>query len=159
VTFHDQIHIVPRPPWPRADYEVSKGGDSGSVWVNEDNNKAIGLHFAGETDPSPTSEFALANRIDRVAELLSFSFTPLFRPPPVIDDRLREIIRRALCRHFPWLCGAWPTFHPGREKFQQGHSEAAPLANGETQPPPGTMPSVNIDSLIEEIMDEIHRSS
>jgi hypothetical protein len=159
VTFHDQIHFVPRPPWPQADYEVSKGGDSGSVWVNEDTNKAVGLHFAGETDPSPTAEFALANRIDRVAELLNISFTPLFRPPPVIDDRLREIIRRALCRNFPWLCGAWRPSQPRREELYPGYVEAAPPPNGESQPPPGPMPSVNIDSLINEIMDEIRRSS
>jgi endonuclease G len=84
-TFHDQIHIVPRPPWPAVDYEVSRGGDSGSVWINEATGRAVGLHFGGETDPAPTSENALANPMQKVAAAtgLNFSFTPLFclRPP------------------------------------------------------------------------------
>jgi len=87
-TFHDQIHIVPRPPWPAVDYEVSRGGDSGSVWINEATGRAVGLHFAGETDPAPTSENALANPMHKVAAArgLNFSFTPRFfcpRPPKV----------------------------------------------------------------------------
>ena len=85
-TFHDQIHIVPRPPWPTVDYEVSRGGDSGSVWINEATGNAVGLHFGGETDPAPTSENALANPMHKVAAAtgLNFSFTPVFclRPPP-----------------------------------------------------------------------------
>ncbi len=79
-TFHDQIHIVPRPPWPAVDYEVSRGGDSGSVWINEATGRAVGLHFAGETDPAPTSEHGIANRMSKVAAAtgLNFSLTPLF---------------------------------------------------------------------------------
>jgi hypothetical protein len=79
-TFNNQIHIVPRPPWPAVDYEVSRGGDSGSVWINEATGRAVGLHFAGETDPAPASENALANPMNRVAAAtgLNFSFTPLF---------------------------------------------------------------------------------
>ncbi|MDQ4082045.1 MAG: S1 family peptidase [Actinomycetota bacterium] len=88
-TFHNQIHIVPRPPWPGTDYEVSRGGDSGSVWINEATGKAVGLHYGGEVDPAPTSEMALANPMTRVAARtgLNFSVTPLFfcgvlKPPP-----------------------------------------------------------------------------
>ena len=79
-TFNNQIHIVPRPPWPAIDYEVSRGGDSGSVWINDATGRAVGLHFAGETDPTPASENALANPMNRVAAAtgLNFSFTPLF---------------------------------------------------------------------------------
>lgn len=76
--FHNQLHIVPRPPWPAIDYEVSKGGDSGSVWIVESSNKAVGLHFAGETNPSPSAEHAIANRMVKVAELLKFQFKPVF---------------------------------------------------------------------------------
>ncbi len=79
--FKDQIHIVPRPPWPSIDYEVSKGGDSGSVWINEATGKAVGLHFAGETDPSPSAEHAIANQMVDVARELNFSFLPLFCKP------------------------------------------------------------------------------
>jgi hypothetical protein len=40
-TFHNQIVIE--------DDEVSRRGDSGSVWI-DDSNRVIGLHFAGSTD-------------------------------------------------------------------------------------------------------------
>lgn len=82
-TFHGQIHIVPRPPWPAVDYETSKGGDSGSAWIDVATNKAVGLHYGGETNPAPTSEMALANPMYKVAASsgLSFSFNPLFRLP------------------------------------------------------------------------------
>jgi hypothetical protein len=83
-TFFNQIHIVPRAPWPAVDYEVSRGGDSGSVWINEATGRAVGLHFAGETDPAPASENALANPMTTVAAAtgLNFSFTPIFCPRP-----------------------------------------------------------------------------
>lgn len=105
-SFRNQIHIVPRPPWPKEDYEVSKGGDSGSVWINEDTGMAVGLHFAGETDPSPTAEHAVANRMVDVARALNFSFTPLFCRTPTNggdvgrprrdNNRLRAILRAFL---------------------------------------------------------------
>lgn len=79
--FHGQIHIVPRPPWPSIDYETSKGGDSGSVWIDEATGKAVGLHYGGELTPAPASEMALANPMYKVAASsgLNFSFSPLFR--------------------------------------------------------------------------------
>lgn len=118
-TFQDQIHIVPRPPWPSVDYEVSRGGDSGSVWIDEDSGKAVGLHFAGENDPAPTSENAIANQMEHVAADLNFSFTPVFCGirPPLDNDRLRRLLRAILCRRYPWLCeprpGPFPTPFPG----------------------------------------------
>lgn len=77
--FTDQLHIVPRPPWPHPDheYEVSDAGDSGAVWIDEATGMAVGLNFAGERDPHPRSEHALANPMPRVATELDFSFTPL----------------------------------------------------------------------------------
>ncbi len=109
VAFSNQIRIVPRPPWPSVNYEVSMGGDSGSVWLRESNNRAIGLHFAGETDPAPASENAIANPIGPVVSELNFSFTPVLCPykprPPIID----------ICRRYPWICRGlirWP-YYPG----------------------------------------------
>ena len=141
--FRDQIHIVPRPPWPAVDYEVSMGGDSGSVWINEATSNAVGLHFAGENNPSPTAENAIANRMVEVAELLKFSFTPLFCRPRVkpVDPRLRwrDHFRRVLCRRYPWLCSPRSPFPP--------------------QPPTGgealgayPMPSGDIETLLDEMM-------
>jgi endonuclease G len=98
VAFSNQIRIVPRPPWPAVDYEVSMGGDSGSVWLRESNNRAIGLHFAGETDPLPSSENAICSPIGPIATELNFSFTPVLCPVapvrPVFD----------ICRRYPWIC-------------------------------------------------------
>jgi hypothetical protein len=97
-TFHDQIHIVPRPPWPSVDYEVSRGGDSGSVWINEATGNAVGLHFGGETDPAPTSENALANPMHKVAAAtgLNFSFTPLFCPRVPVKSFLSDLPPKSL---------------------------------------------------------------
>ena len=101
VALSNQIHIVPRPPWPSVDYEVSKGGDSGSVWMNQSNNRAIGLHFAGETDPSPTAENAICSPMGPIATELNFSFLPVLCRPPLFD----------ICDRYPWICEGvfrWP---------------------------------------------------
>lgn len=74
------------------------GGDSGSVWLRESNNRAIGLHFAGETDPMPASENAICSPIGPIASELKFSFSPVLCPvlpvPPIYD----------ICRRYPWIC-------------------------------------------------------
>lgn len=101
VAFSNQIHIVPRPPWPTVDYEVSQGGDSGSVWLNQSNNRAIGLHFAGETSPSPTAENAICSPMGPIASELNFSFLPVLCRPPLFD----------ICDRYPWICEGvfrWP---------------------------------------------------
>jgi len=114
VAFRDMMHIVPRPPWPSVDYEVSAGGDSGSVWINEGTGKAIGLHFAGETDASPTAENAIACPIIPVADALDFSFLPVVAPtpptqpppPPPPARPPRDTLRDIICRILPFLCGS-----------------------------------------------------
>ena len=47
--------------------EVSAGGDSGSLWLEEGSNCAVGLHFAGQNQP----ERALAMEIRYVLEALN----------------------------------------------------------------------------------------
>ena len=64
------FHIVPRPG--AGDVEISRGGDSGAVWVDAESGKAVGLHFAGESANLP--EHALANEIISVAESLNVRF-------------------------------------------------------------------------------------
>jgi hypothetical protein len=96
VTLTDQVHLVPRPPWPSVDAELSMGGDSGSVWLEEATSRAVGLHFAGEVDPAPSSEHAICTPIERVMTEFEISFLPvLCRPRPPLAD---------LCRRFPRLC-------------------------------------------------------
>jgi endonuclease G len=57
-------------PLPGGRYpEISIGGDSGSVWVDEESGKAVGLHFAGEIGDTP--EHALAHNIGPVLDALN----------------------------------------------------------------------------------------
>jgi hypothetical protein len=107
VAFSNQIRIVPRPPWPAVDYEVSQGGDSGSVWLNEANNRAIGLHFAGETQPAPASENAICNPIGPIATELDFSFLPVLCRRPVAP--VLPVV--PFCERYPVICEQllrWP---------------------------------------------------
>ncbi len=107
VRFSDQIRIVPHPPWPQVDVEISRGGDSGSVWMNESTNKAIGLHFAGETDPAPSNENAICNPIGPVMAELGFSFLPVLcapQPPVATPPIAVDPWIRFLCMRFPFLC-------------------------------------------------------
>jgi hypothetical protein len=76
------FRIVPR-PGSRIE-EISIGGDSGSVWVDETSGKAVGLHFAGEIGNSP--EHALAHDIGIVTQALGVHFpgqeSPADQDPP-----------------------------------------------------------------------------
>lgn len=60
------FRIVPREAGNPENLEISAGGDSGAVWVSEKSGSAVGLHFAGETNPAPGAEHALACYITRV---------------------------------------------------------------------------------------------
>jgi endonuclease G len=64
------FHIVPRPG--AGDVEISRGGDSGAVWVDQASGKAVGLHFAGESANLP--EHALAGEIILITEALNVRF-------------------------------------------------------------------------------------
>lgn len=52
--------------------ELSGPGDSGSLWYNPATKDAIGLHFAGETNPAPGEEHAIACNMTAVARRLQF---------------------------------------------------------------------------------------
>lgn len=77
-TLQNVVRIVPIPGTPSG--EISEGGDSGSVWVDEATGKAVGLHFAGEVGDAP--EHALANEIVPVLELLKVRLQPEAAAPP-----------------------------------------------------------------------------
>ena len=71
------FEILPDPLYPASDGEISKGGDSGSVWMiaeGKNANVPVGLHFAGEIDPDPGAEHALACNIHSVMEKLDVTF-------------------------------------------------------------------------------------
>lgn len=119
---NNQFHIVPRPPWPSVNDEISSGGDSGSVWIEEATRLAVGLHFAGETGAAVADEFALANPIQAVATALNFSFLPVlcFREPrPFLD----------ICRRYPALC-----------KFVRFPQFPVPIPDPRPWPPVGPIP-------------------
>lgn len=166
-TFHDQIHIVPRPPWPSVDYEVSLGGDSGSVWIDESSMKAVGLHFAGETNPAPSAENAIANRMEAVAAGLKFSFLPLIclDPRPPLRRIPRDRLRKILCSRFPWLCALRPWAAPmgpfPRPGPWMGRIEPAIFGLDAYSGAPagswgGASPTAGGESLVDEIVDAIY---
>ncbi len=112
VMFNNQIRIVPRAPWPGVDYEVSRGGDSGSVWLNEANRRAIGLHFAGETDPAPSAENAICSPMAPIATEFNFSFSPVLRPVFNICDRYPQICELLRTWRFRLPDPIWPKLPP-----------------------------------------------
>jgi endonuclease G, mitochondrial len=77
------FEIAPNPAKLPAEGEVSDIGDSGSVWLVDtngpDKDVVLGLLFAGETDPNPAEEHAIACNIHSVMQKLQISFK---RPSP-----------------------------------------------------------------------------
>ena len=69
----DGFIIVPQDPQNPTDEEISQGGDSGSAWLIDGTDTMVGLHFAGETDPRPSEEHAIACFATRVFSRLSIS--------------------------------------------------------------------------------------
>jgi hypothetical protein len=57
-------------PIPGQFQELSLGGDSGSIWLEQISHAAVGLHFAGETVADPDKERAVAKIISRAASAL-----------------------------------------------------------------------------------------
>jgi len=153
-TLDDQIRIVPRPPWPAEEDEISSGGDSGSVWINEGTRRAVGLHFAGETSPAPSDEHAIANKMSVVADGLNFSVLPLFRP----NDNFRfnrDLLRELICRRFPSLCDRQFTISPslpaGEHRQEQVLKDPATCNCGQSYQQPAVSPD-EVDMLVDEIM-------
>ena len=69
------VYIIPNPDKPCE--EISQGGDSGALWVtDEENFKAVALHRAGEPDKrgSTAADVAYAIPIERVLRMLNIRF-------------------------------------------------------------------------------------
>ena len=77
------VRVVPRPG--AGNVEISMGGDSGSIWVDEASGKGVGLHFAGEVGNAP--EHALSIELQPVLDWLNV-LMPAQRPsePDPIPD-------------------------------------------------------------------------
>jgi hypothetical protein len=64
----NEFTVVPIPgQW----QELSMGGDSGSIWLEEVSHAGVGLHYGGETSTKPEDERAWAKHITRVANTLN----------------------------------------------------------------------------------------
>jgi endonuclease G, mitochondrial len=84
---------------PPSNGEISMGGDSGSLWLIDtadvDKDVAVGLHFAGEMNPNPAAEHAVACAIHSVLQKLQVSFrNPLAEPEAASRRTARPSQRR-----------------------------------------------------------------
>ncbi len=79
VQFRRQILMGPDPTAPAPGEEISMGGDSGSLWLERDTNKAVALHFAGETSNDPR-EYAVGNPMQAVLTRFNLRFETAYRP-------------------------------------------------------------------------------
>ncbi|MEM7351001.1 MAG: hypothetical protein AAF657_09365 [Acidobacteriota bacterium] len=113
-----ELTVVPLPgEW----QELSLGGDSGSVWLEEESHAAVGLHWGGESSEAPEDERAFAKRIDQVAEALKVD---LFRQAE-LQDGTRQA--PSLVQHDDRLVLGWvdsgdlrPAFRRSRDGFVFG---------------------------------------
>lgn len=91
-----------------SEQETTSPGDSGSLWLATDDGRnatstAVGLHFAGETDPAPDAEYALACPVDPVLRRLGVSLTAAEAsqsPRPA-----RERVTGPTAPAAPWMAG------------------------------------------------------
>jgi hypothetical protein len=63
----DALRIVADPDITEA--EISLAGDSGAAWTDP-SGRAVGLHFAGEDGLGPTADYALAQPLQKIFDLL-----------------------------------------------------------------------------------------
>jgi hypothetical protein len=68
------FRLVPDPDFPTN--ALCLEGDSGSLWLEADTGRAVGLHFAGEDDISPANDYALAQPIETVLAKLNATLAP-----------------------------------------------------------------------------------
>lgn len=93
------FEIAVNPQKPPADGEISSGGDSGSLWLIDtagvDRDVAVGLHFAGETDPNPAAEHAMACNLDSVLKKLKITLTNAIDRP---EQRPKRRAKRSVAK-------------------------------------------------------------
>ncbi|MDQ4082262.1 MAG: hypothetical protein M3123_05160 [Actinomycetota bacterium] len=67
----EEFTVVPDSDFPAPMGEISRPGDSGSLWLDSASLWAVGLHYAGESDPDPAQERAWAKWMAAVVDKLS----------------------------------------------------------------------------------------
>ncbi len=112
------FEIGPDPKKPAPSNEISRGGDSGSVWMAVGKNgKAtdvmLGLHFAGDADEGGASEFALACYANSVLTKLELEPLGSIQPQTAVPEGADEL-RQGFDRNFlPFLVNV-PRFRKSR---------------------------------------------
>lgn len=106
--------------------ELSGPGDSGSCWASVDDGAAVGLHFAGETDPAPSREHAISCHIEPVLNRLGIdiaTFDDLFDAVEPTTGNQPEFTPRPDTPGWPvpWPVPfpgslAWPSARPGLDR-------------------------------------------
>ena len=97
--------LVPQEPGNPNDVELSGPGDSGSLWYHQNSKSAVGLHFAGETNPAPGQEHAIACNMTAVQRRLQFRIA-------TVDDLLETAARPTMPQGGLSTSGAQYTPHP-----------------------------------------------
>ena len=72
----DGFRLIPVDSSNPGNIEISRSGDSGAIWYDPVSFEGIGLHIAGESDPDPLKESAIACYLKRVLEVLDVSLAP-----------------------------------------------------------------------------------
>jgi hypothetical protein len=70
----DEFTVIPIPERQHLNEEISAAGDSGSIWLDNTDGNAVGLHYAGEKDPAPQSERAWAKKLSLITAVLNIAF-------------------------------------------------------------------------------------
>lgn len=81
--------LVPKNPSNPNNSEISSAGDSGALWYHANGKAAVGLHFAGETNPAPGQEHAIACNMTAVQRRLQFRMA-------TYDDLLQQAVQPQL---------------------------------------------------------------
>ena len=125
-----EFTVVPDPAHPAPGTEISAGGDSGSIWMASADSYAVGLHYAGETDPSPAKERAWAKLMVAVSEALNVG---IFTGAAIGRCRVGRPAT-VLARTRPGApCSIVVRYPSGRRSAAQGLDAATADANGWVQ--------------------------
>ena len=92
------FEIRPNPQKADLTKEISSRGDSGSIWLidgtADEQDIVVGLHFAGEIDPDPSEEHALACNIHSVLEKLDVSFVDTVSETVTDEELWNDVLNR-----------------------------------------------------------------
>ena len=130
------FEVHPNPAKPPATGEISAPGDSGSVWLidadvadrDSGSDVVVGLHFAGEVDPDPAAEHALACNIHSVLQKLEVSLVDTASPVVHEEDLWNEVFERL--RHLETWVGTLERVKSMSQETRQTPPAATAIPEG-----------------------------